>query len=262
MTGTPADVSRSAKDAGGFSLRAAAARLLGPDGINSAFVWLVLVGVLVIIRLLIDAFYPSAFNDPEQASFFAWPALGVLGVLGLVGVYFAHLTGFPAALSMQEPVRRWLAPIAIGLAFGAVYFGLDWWTKFTALTNAHHGVATTQFVGVAPSILIFTGGAIISEVVFRLFPIPILLWLISRVALRKRGAEPTFWALAILTSLLEPVSQYSFLLGSAAGVGVAVIAAGFTLNMVQASFFRRYGFLSAIVVRVAFYMVWHVAYVH
>src|SRR5437899_1396078 len=135
MTDTPADVSRSAKDAGGFSLRVAAARLLGPDGINSA-------------------------------------------------------------------------------------------------------------------------------VVFRLFPIPILLWLISRVALRKRGAEPTFWALAILTSLLEPVSQYSFLLGSAAGVGVAVIAAGFTLNMVQASFFRRYGFLSAIAVRVAFYMVWHVAYVH
>src|SRR5438477_9784639 len=67
---------------------------------------------------------------------------------------------------MQEPVRRWLAPIAIGLAFGAVYFGLDSWTKFTALTNAHHGVATTQFVGVAPSILIFTGGAIISYAVF------------------------------------------------------------------------------------------------
>src|SRR5438309_91880 len=140
MTDASADVSQSAKDAGGFSLRTAAARLLGPDGINSAFLWLVLVGVLVIIRLLIDAFYPSAFNDPEQASFFAWPALVVLGVLGLVGVYFAHLTGFPAAWSMQEPVRRWLAPIAIGLAFGAVYFGLDSWTKFTALTNAHHGV--------------------------------------------------------------------------------------------------------------------------
>src|SRR3989440_4707386 len=248
MTDGPADVSQSAKDAGGFSLRTAAARLVGPDGINSAFVWLVLVGVLVIIRLLIDAFYPSAFNDPEQASFFAWPAMVVLGVLGLVGVYFAHLTGFPAAWSMQEPVRRWLAPIAIGVAFGAVYFGLDSWTKFTALTNAHHGVATTQFVGVAPSILIFTGGAIISYAVFCLKKKQIMLWLISRVALRKRGAEPTFWVLAILTSLLEPVSQYSFLLGS--GAGVAVIAAGFSLNMVQASFFRRYGFLSAIAVRV------------
>src|SRR6266571_3594475 len=262
MTDARADLSRAAKASGGFSLRAAAARLLGPDGINSAFAWLVLVGVLVIIRLLIDAFYPRAFNDPEQASFFAWPALGVLGVLGLVGVYFAHLTGFPAALSMQEPVRRWLAPIAIGLAFGVVYFGLDSWTKFTALTNAHHGVATTQFVGVAPSILIFTGGAIISEVVFRLFPIPILLWIISRVALRRHWAEPVFWGLAILTSLLEPVSQYSFLLSSSAAIGMVVMVAGFAFNMVQASFFRRYGFLSAIAVRVAFYMIWHVAYVH
>src|SRR5205807_10525196 len=88
MTDASADVSQSAKDAGGFSLRTAAAHLLGPDGINSAFVWLVLVGVLVIIRLLIDGFYPSAFNDPEQASFFAWPALVVVSVLGLVGVYF------------------------------------------------------------------------------------------------------------------------------------------------------------------------------
>ena len=32
--------------------------------------------------------------------------------------------------------------------------------------------------------------------------------------------------------------------------------------MVQAGFYRRYGFLSAIAVRVAFHMVWHVAYVH
>jgi hypothetical protein len=236
-------------------------RLLGSDGINSAIVWLVLVAFLIVVRLAVYTFYPNAFNDPEQASFFGWSALAVLGVLGLVGVYFAHLTGFPAAWGLEEPVRRWLAPIAIGLVFSAVYIGLDRATGFTALTNAHHGV-TTQFVGVVPSILIFSGGAIISELVFRLFPIPLLLWLISRVAVRKRWPEQIFWVLAVLTSLLEPVSQYSFFFGSAAGVGVAVIGAGFCLNMAQAGFFRRYGFLSAIAVRLAFYMVWHVAYVH
>ena len=255
------DLSRVAVDPGHVSSRSLLTRLLGSDGTNSAIVWLGLVAILVVVRLAVYTFYPNAFNDPEQASFFGWPALAIMGVLGLVGVYFAHLTGFPAAWSLEDPVRRWLLPIAIGLALSAIYIGLDRTTGFTALTNAHHGV-TTQFVGVVPSILIFAGGAIISEVVFRLFPIPLLLWLISRLALRKRWPEQIFWGLAILTSLLEPLSQYSFFFGSAVGVGLAVIAAGFCLNMVQAGFFRRYGFLSAIAIRLAFYMVWHVAYIH
>jgi hypothetical protein len=46
------------------------------------------------------------------------------------------------------------------------------------------------------------------------------------------------------------------------GRRLAVVLAGFAFNMVQAGFFRRYGFLTAIIVRVAFYLIWHVAYVH
>ena len=239
----------------------ALARHFGADGINSAIVWLLLVAFLITVRVLVYAFYPNAFNDPEQASFFSWPSLAILAVLGLVGVYFCHLTGFPPAWSFDSPLLRWLAPVLIGVAFGLLYVGLDKSTGFTALANAYHHV-TTQFVGVVPSILIFTGGAIISELVFRLFPIPMLLWLISRLAFRKRWPEQVFWVLAILTSLLEPVSQYSFLLSSVAATGILVIFAGFAFNVVQAGFFRRYGFLAAITVRVAFYMVWHVAYVH
>lgn len=236
-------------------------RLLGRDGVNSAITWLILVALLLVIRVLIYAFFPSAFNDPQQASFFSWSALSIIGVLGLAGVYFAHLTGFPAAWSTEHAVARWLIPVAVGVAFGIGYVLWDKLTNFTALNNAHHGVAQ-QFVGVVPSILIFTGGAIISEAVFRLIPIPLLLWLISSLVLRKRWQVQIFWALAVLTSLLEPVSQYSFLIGSSTGIGGVLIAAGFAFNMVQAGYFRRYGFVSAIVVRVAFYMIWHVVYVH
>lgn len=236
-------------------------RIFGTDGLNSLIVWLVLVGVLILIRLVVTVFFPNAFNDPSQAAYFAWPAIAVLGVLGVVGVYFAHLSGFPAAWSTEDSLRRWLLPVGIGLAFGVGYIVMDKVTGFVALNNAHHGVAV-QFVGYVPSILIFVGGAIISELVFRLVPIPLLLWLISYLALRKRWTEQVFWVLAILTSLLEPVSQFSFLINSAAATGLTVMAAGFAFNMVQAGFFRRYGFLSAIAVRIAFYMIWHVAYVH
>ena len=38
----------------------------------------------------------------------------------------------------------------------------------------------------------------------------------------------------------------------------AVFAQDYALNFAQAWFFRKRGFLAAIVVRVAFYLVWHV----
>jgi hypothetical protein len=40
------------------------------------------------------------------------------------------------------------------------------------------------------------------------------------------------------------------------------VAEGFGLNLTQAAFFRRYGFVASIVVRLGYYVVWHVLYVH
>jgi uncharacterized membrane protein len=36
----------------------------------------------------------------------------------------------------------------------------------------------------------------------------------------------------------------------------------FAENVTQAALFRKYGFLAAIVLRMAFYIVWNVLYVH
>ena len=38
--------------------------------------------------------------------------------------------------------------------------------------------------------------------------IPLLLWLISTVLLRNRAQTPVFWALALLSSALEPLGLY------------------------------------------------------
>jgi len=43
---------------------------------------------------------------------------------------------------------------------------------------------------------------------------------------------------------------------------VLAFAHGFALNFAQATLFRRYGFVASIVLRLGFYLVWHVAYVH
>ena len=100
------------------------------------------------------------------------------------------------------------------------------------------------------------------EVFYRLLPIPLLLWLISNVALRGRGQDQVFAALAALTSLIEPVTQdLPALQRPELAVAASVVfVIDYALNLVQAILFRRSGFLAAILMRVATYAVWHVAY--
>ena len=99
------------------------------------------------------------------------------------------------------------------------------------------------------------------EVIYRLVPIPALLWLISNVALRGRAQTPVFWLLAVLTSLVEPLDQnlYVFQAG-AIGLAAAQSLSDCGHNLAQAAMLRRYGFLAGIVTRVGMYSVWHVAY--
>lgn len=42
----------------------------------------------------------------------------------------------------------------------------------------------------------------------------------------------------------------------------SVFLLDYALNLTQAALFRKCGFLAAIVMRVAFYAVWHIVYVH
>ena len=90
-----------------------------------------------------------------------------------------------------------------------------------------------------------------------MFLIPVLLWIVSSLLLRGRGREPTFWTIAALTSLLEPVGDLG-LRDQGLPTMTAVFAQDYALNFTQAWFFRKWGFLAAIAVRVAFYAVWHV----
>ncbi len=109
--------------------------------------------------------------------------------------------------------------------------------------------------------LFYAGGAIIVEVVYCLLPIPLLLWLVSTVLLRGRAQDGVFWVLALLTSAIEPLTQELGLLDEGRpGLFAVHFTMGYALNLVQAAVFRRYGFLAAITLRWATYLVWHIIY--
>jgi hypothetical protein len=229
---------------------------------SSYVVWLGLVLYLLLVKVIISAFLPRAFSDPSQAGAFDWAPLGIFAALGLVGVWLSRKTGFPDAWDTHiSNWRRLALPLLIGIGFAALYVVADLLTGFTKLIAARHGV-TQQYTDPVSMALIFTSVPYLVEVLYRLLIIPVLLLLISNLILRGRGQSQVFWVLAVLTSALEPLSQYIDWRVLSGGLLVFYVAELFAINFTQAAFFRKYGFLAAILVRVGFYLVWHVLYVH
>jgi hypothetical protein len=228
----------------------------------SALLWLGLIAYVALAKALLDAFLPHAFASDDQRAVFAWPTIGAIGALGLAGVWLAHRSGFPAAWGEGASARRrLLVPGAAGLAIGAWYVAYDRLTGASAALNAAHGL-TQQYTDFPSMFLIFTAAAVFVEPIYRLLLIPLPLWLVSTVLLRGRWQEPLFWAFAVAASLFEPLDQARVVTGLAPALWWAQVAQGFGLNMTQAFFFRREGFLASVAVRLAFYLVWHVLYVH
>jgi hypothetical protein len=115
------------------------------------------------------------------------------------------------------------------------------------------------------SLLAYSAGGILVDVEYRLFTVPFLLWLISSVLLRGRGRERTFWALAAVSTLFEPLLQGVGLFILGGGVITAGMLAGYmvtaiALNFSQVLFYRRYGLVASVLVRQAEYLVWHILY--
>jgi hypothetical protein len=229
---------------------------------SSVIVWLALLAYLALVKLILDAFFPQAFADPDQAAIFAWPVLGIIGSLGLIGAWLTTKTGFPSAWDARiSNWRRILLPILLGVGFGLLEITVNELTDFSALQVARHGAAQ-QYTGFMPMLLAFTAASIIVEVLFRLFPVTLLLWLISNVLLKGRGQAQTFWTLAVVSSVLYALSQLIDLVILPVPVMVVLLLALFAESFSQAALFRKYSFLAAIVLRMAFYVVWNVLYIH
>jgi hypothetical protein len=230
--------------------------------VASVATWLALFCYVVAVKLAVDAFLPQAIAAEDQRNAFAWPVLALVAALGAIGAALAPGTGFPAAESvLSAPRRGLLLPAAIGLAIAAVEVVFDVTTGYSRLLNAAHGIER-QYTDFPSMLLVFTAFAIYVEPIYRLLPIPLLLWLISGLALRGRWQVPVFWVLAVLFSLFEPLNQASVVPGVPFAWWAFDLGLGFGFNLTQALFFRRYGFVASIAVRLGYYLLWHVLYVH
>ena len=220
---------------------------------------------LLVAKAVSVTVVPITFRSAGQEALFDWPTLVVYAALGLVGVVLAERTGFPAAWDARVSNRqRLLIPALVGFGIGAVAIVLD------LLSGGSEAVARAtgqpsfniDFPG---SLLAYSAGGILVDVEYRLFPVPLLLWLISGVLLRGRGQTRTFWVLAAVSTLFEPLLQGVglFILGGGAitvGMLAAYMVTAIPLNFAQVLFYRRYGLVASVLARQAYYLVWHILY--
>ncbi len=174
--------------------------------------------------------------------------------LVLVALPFLFLQKPAAIPDFWEPSvtnrQRFLVPVLIGIGFGLLDV-----LVVKIILHPEPYTELPPFLQPFPySLFLYTAGALEVEIFYRLIP----LTLIMLAGNKLRGGkyfEHFFWAGAILTALREPIDQ---LPSGALWLVVYAFAAGFAMNLLQAIYFRKAGFLATLTLRLGHYLIWHI----
>jgi hypothetical protein len=235
-----------------------------PRGRSSAasnyFVLFLLIAVLVGVHFIVAA-DPNATRSAAQAAVFSWQGVAITALIGVIGTFFLGMTPLPGMWPKGMSFgRKVVWPVLAGLVLGAAEVATDMQTGWGA-TMAHQMKLPSIHIPWPLSVPLYVGGAILVSIIYFLLVIPLVTWLVSGKLLKGKGLETTYWLAALPMALVEPLTQGDFTAVNTGGAPAALFAAEDTLlNLAQVWFFRRAGFVAAVLVRVAFYGVWHIGW--
>ena len=141
-------------------------------------------------------------------------------------------------------------PIAIGAVFGL----LDIFVIKIVMHPEPYSSLPPYLQPFPYSFFLFFSGALEIEVFYRLIPISLIL-LLSLVIKKNSYSNYFFWIAAVLTAIREPLEQ---LPSEGTLFIVYSLCTGFLMNFLQALFFKKYGFLSCLFIRLGHYLFWHI----
>ncbi len=224
------------------------------------YCYCVLVAILIIVHYVI-VLNPNISMQPGQKAIFSWPAIGVLSSLGLLSVIFLNLTKLKGLWDTNVGIKQKLIyPVITGLLFGAIQVAYDIITGLSALDAANMGVESLN-VAFPYSIAFYFGGAVITNILYYLILIPIVVFIVSTKLLKGKSEGIVFWTIGIMAALIEPLTNPGLNYVTQHGLtGIPVILFVLLINLLSIWFIRKYGFISAIFLRVGHYSVWHILY--
>lgn len=219
---------------------------------NTVHYFILSIVVLVIYILLqqFDIHYPH----PSQAESLKLLSILPVLVLGHAGAYIWD----KYVMINNQPVISWkyVKFIAYGAIVGILLVFMVAIMGFSKLMSLKLGISSLH-LDFPFSIFVYTVASILVESIYHLIPIGILFWIVSHLILKGKKAKYTYWTLAVIFSLLEPISQLvAFEMFSISLLFIGLLI--FSFNLLLCFLLLRYGILAAIVTRWSFYMVWHV----
>jgi hypothetical protein len=231
-----------------------------------------LISVLVILGA-ISVFMPLPEYAPGQeypaskgviALVTACGMLIIYGGLGFIGLILSSKPGFAEIWDKKVTNRqRFVIPTLVGVFTGVIFILADMlFVRFHSLGPLPHPPFPLSIIASATA-------AIGEEVLFRLFFISFWVWLISYVLLKKRLQNIVFWIVVVFSALAFGIGHMPGVMALTgfhkfADLPVALLTEILLLNglvsVFAAYYFRKYGFLTAVIIHFVTDLVWHIFY--
>lgn len=187
--------------------------------------------------------------------------LFLYGGLGYVGLVLCRRLGWADVWVPEDGAgARWGVPAVLGIGLGVLFIGVD------LVAASLHSMGPLPHPPFPTSVVASAVAAISEEVLFRLFLIPLGVWLISSLLLGGRFGERTFWAVTIVSALAFAAGHLPSVTllydVPVAELPTALLAEIVLLNgalsLVSAQQLRAHGLLGAVGVHWWADVVWHV----
>jgi len=180
-----------------------------------------------------------------------WNWNNLILILPLIPLLFLQeKASLPTIDTINKKKNGWMSTLGVGMIFGVL--------DLVVVKIIMHPEPYTQmppFLQPFPySIFLYSSGALEVELYYRMIPTTIFL-LINQFYFKGKYRNRLIVALAIITSLTEPIQQFP---SGALWFVIYATISGIAMNAWQFKSYLQYGFIASLAVRLGHYLVWHI----
>ncbi|MDO9157144.1 hypothetical protein [Sediminibacterium sp.] len=210
----------------------------------------IVVGGIFLSLIITTIIYGNALVI-SNPSIRLWNWNNLMLILPLIPLLFLQeKASLPSINTINKKKNGWMSALGVGMIFGVL--------DLVVVKIIMHPEPYTQmppFLQPFPySIFLYSSGALDVELYYRMIPITILL-LINQFYFKGKYRNGLIVALAIITSLIEPIQQFP---SGALWFVIYATISGIAMNAWQFKSYIQYGFIASLAVRLGHYLVWHI----